>query len=98
MLQATEQQLLDAIEIISNHLLWDGAFCGSAEGRRLQAISRQLFPAKPTETRDERQQLVTRNLSLPIGLDGAVSRAATKAGISRDALIERSLAAYIDRD
>ena len=98
--QEKEVLLLEMIEIITQHLLEQGDFCGSSAGRRLRDLRWQLLGVSRDRTFESDRPddpLVTRMLTLPVEIDNALGVAAAKAGVSRNAminaLIERAIEA-----
>jgi hypothetical protein len=90
--------LLETIEIITRHMLYDPKFGGSTEGRRLTEIRWQLLgqpQRKPVTSQPRTGELVSRTVSLPINLDNALSVAVENSGVSRSDLIAEAVAILI---
>jgi hypothetical protein len=90
--------LIEMLDILAEHLLYDGDFCGSVAGRRLHDLRRMLISKSPQSRlpgTTERWELVNRNLVLPLELDHALTVAVDQSGLSRDTLIAGAIEAMI---
>jgi hypothetical protein len=94
--------LLETLQLIVDRLLEHPGFCGSVEGRRLQELRREIVRLLPNQEpsptpRYETRHLVTSTVSLPVDLDMALTVAAQRSGISRNAMIENAVEALVKR-
>ena len=93
-----EALLLEMLDIISQHLLSRGDFCGSDDGRRLTELRWQLMGISrsrlvPTDIGAE--PLVNRPLTLPVNVDNALTVLVDQSGVTRNALIQGAIEAMI---
>jgi hypothetical protein len=87
------------IDIITQHLLEKGDFCGSPAGRRLSELRWKLLGVSrhhefETDRLDDEPH-VTRMVTLPVNTDNAITTTAEKAGVSRNQLIEQAIEVVI---